>query len=100
MYDMDEYLSNFSKGPSDKKTMLVSYAHYEARALKSALVKKEILILRSYLYKEFDTCRNIYGFITGNENSGRALVLIQHCAPLFYPIKGLKNIISYLLLEN
>lgn len=92
MYDMDEYLSNFSKGPSDKKTMLVSYAHYEARALKSALVKKEILILRSYLYKEFDTCRNIYGFITGNENSGRALVLIQHCAPLFYPIKGLKNI--------
>ena len=92
MYDMDEYLSNFSKGPSDKKTMLVSYAHYEARALKSALFKKEIVKLRSYLYKEFDTCRNIYGLIAENSNSERALGLIQRCAPLIYPLKGVKRI--------
>ena len=90
--NMEDYMSHFSKAPSDKKTMLVSYAHYEARALKSALFKKEIVKLRSYLYKEFDTCRNIYGLIAENSNSERTLGLIQRCAPLIYPLKGVKSI--------
>ena len=90
--NMEDYMSQFSKAPSDKKTMLVSYAHYEARALKSALFKKEILKLRGYLYEEFDTCRNIYELITENSNSQRALGLIQRCAPLIYPLKGVKKI--------
>lgn len=92
--NMEDYMSQFSKAPSDKKTMLVSYAHYEARALKSALFKKEILKLRSYMYKEFDTCRNIYGLIAENSNSARAIGLIQRCAPLIYPLKGVKSITS------
>ena len=89
---MDNFEFPFSTGPSDKKTKLLSYAHFEARALKSALFKKRILKLRSYLYKKFDTRRNIYRFITDNSNSQRALGLIQRCAPLIYPLKGVKSI--------
>ena len=89
---MEDYIPPFSETPSDKKTMLVSYAHFEARALKSALLKKEISKLRGYLYEELNPCGNIYGFITGNENSERALGLIQCCAPLIYPLKGMKKI--------
>ena len=89
---MDDFEFPFSTGLSDKKTKLVSYAHFEARALKSALFKKRILKLRSYLYKEFDTCRNIYAFVTDNSNSQRSLGLIHCCAPLIYPFKGVKRL--------
>ena len=40
MENMDEYLSNFSKGPADKKTMLVTYAHYEAKFKLDLLTAK------------------------------------------------------------
>lgn len=89
---MDDFEFPFSTGPSDKKTKLVSYAHFEARALKSALLPKEITLLRSFLYKDFDDCRNLYGMFTENKNSDRALRLVKRCAPIFYPFKGVKNI--------
>ena len=89
---MDDFEFPFSKGPSDKKTKLVSYAHFEARALKSALLPKEIILLRTYLYEDFDDCRNLYGMFTENKNSDRALRLVKRCAPIIYPFKGVRNI--------
>lgn len=89
---MDEFKFPFSTGPSDKKTKLVSYAHFEARALKSALLTKEIILLRTYLYEDFDGCRNLYGMFTENKSSDRALRLMKRCAPIIYPFKGVKNI--------
>ena len=89
---MDEFEFPFSTGPSDKKTRLVSYAHFEARALKSALFPKEIMLLRKFLYEDFDDCRNFYGMFTENKNADRALRLVKRCAPIIYPFKGVKNI--------
>ncbi len=89
MYDYDEV---FSKRRFDKKTKLITYAHFEIRALKSTFTPTEKKGLKNYLYKDFDSCRNIYGFITGSEISGRTSDLISECAPLIYPYRGLKTI--------
>lgn len=89
MNDIDKF---YPKIKFDKNIKLIKYAHYEIRALKSTLLKQEIKQLRTYLSLDFDEHRNIYGFITGDENSDRALTLIRKCAPLLFPQKGLKNI--------
>ena len=86
------YVSTKSTEPADKKTRLVSYAHFEARALKSSLLKDDIRKLRAYLSQNSDEVRNIYGYITGDETSPRALSFIRRCSPHLYPYKGLKNI--------
>ena len=86
------YVSTKSTEPADKKTRLASYAHFEARALKSALLNDDIKRLRAYLSQNSDEVRNIYGYITGDENSARAISFIMRCSPHFYPYKGLKNI--------
>lgn len=89
MYDFDKFSPKIR---IDKNTRLITYAHFEIRALKSALLKSEIKELRNYLSKDFDRSRNIYGFITGSEISNRTFRLTRECAALVYPFKGLKKI--------
>ena len=56
------------------------------------MLKDDIKKLRAYVYQNYDEVRNIYGYITDDENSPRALSFIRRCSPNLYPYKGLKNI--------
>ena len=89
---MSFYEKIYGRGRTTKYSRLICNAHYEIRALKSNLSSAEIKKLRKYVTEDFNQVRNVYAFITDNENSERASMLCCRCATLLFPYEGVREI--------